>query len=284
MSGPAFLLIYAALAAAANLWLRARFRSREAEIPARFMEIAQDPYQVAYLRQGARAAVQVAVFSLVDRNLLEATGNTVRRARADAASFARRPIEQAVLFCCESPKTVAAIENQIRVATACDGYESALVQRHLLADAQVFSQRFTMFGATFALLLGIAVARIYWAFAHGRSNVVFLIMLTLVGCGALAAAWRLRRTGLGDAALERFNVLFADLTRRAGELAPGGEGHEAALTAALFGFAALPTATYPYLQHLFPKPQSGGDGDGGGDSGGSSGGCGGGGGCGGCGG
>jgi uncharacterized protein (TIGR04222 family) len=162
-----------------------------------------------------------------------------------------------------------------------------LQKQHLLADAGVFSERFYPFAASLALLAGAATARAWWAVAHDRYNIGFLLVLALIGGVALIAAWRRRRTGLGDAALERLKVLFAKLKRNSSDLVPGGESNEAVLTAALFGMMVLPEDSFPYIQRVFPQPKSGGGGDGGsggGDSSGSDSGGGCGGGCGGCGG
>ena len=283
MSGPAFLLVYAVLVMALNLWLRYDLRQREEAKPARFMEIAQDPYLVALLSDGAQAAVHLAVFSLVDRGLLEEAGGSVRRARADAEDFASRPIEKAVLSRSSGWTEVAELEKAIGVTAACQAYQRELQRQELLADAGIFTERFYPFLATLAVLLGVAVARALWAVAHGRHNLGFLLILALMGSITLVITWRRRRTGLGDAALVRLKVLFANLKRRSASLVPGGESNDAVLTAALFGFAALPAASFPYLERVFPKSKSGGDG-GGGDSSSSDSGGGCGGGCGGCGG
>lgn len=283
MSGPLFLLVYAVLAIAVNLWLRGHFKRREAARAARFIEFAQDPYQIAYLRAGQSETVRTVVFSLLDRGLLEESEGKLRRAHADVGAYARRPLEKAVLASCINWTQIANIEIQNDVTKACDAYFSELGRDGLLADRDTYGQRFLPFIVAFALLLGVAVARVLWALAHGRYNLIFLVMLTAVGCIAAIIAWRKRRTGLGDAALARLETLFADLKRRATQLVPGGQSNDAVLTAALFGLAALPSGSFPYLERLFPKPRSGGDGGGSGsDSGCSDGG--GGGGCGGCGG
>ncbi len=283
MSGPAFLVIYLFLAIAVNVWLRYDQRQREVAKPARFMEIAQDPYQVAYLRDGIGEAVRLAVFSLLDRGLLEEAGGAVRRVRSDGDSLARRPIEKAVLLGCTQWAEFSAIQGQLGVAAACKGYQSTLEQQELLADTRTFTARFFPFVAAFSLLIGVAVARALWAVGHGRHNIGFLIILAIVGGIALVVVWRRRRTALGDAALDRLNVLFANLKRRANDLVPGGQSNDAVLTAALFGFAALPVGSFPYLERVFPKQKSTGDSSSGGDSS-SDGGGGCGGGCGGCGG
>lgn len=283
MSGPAFLLVYAVLAIALNLGLRRYLRQREAARSARFMEFAQDPYQVAYLRAGADEALRLVIFSLLDRGLLEESDGKVRRAREDADSFARRIIEKAVLARCTGWTELTGIESQPGVKAAFQGYQHELQKHFLLADARLFTERFLPFVASLALLVGVAVARSLWAVAHGRHNIGFLLIFALIGGIALVIAWRRRRTGLGDAALDRLALLFADLKRRAANLVPGGQSNDAVLTAALFGLAILPADSFPYLARVFPKPKSGGDGgSSSSDSSSDSGGCGGG--CGGCGG
>ncbi len=284
MSGPAFLVIYVFLAIAVNAWLRYDQRQREAAQPARFMEIAQDPYQVAYLRDGAGEATRLAAFSLLDRGLLEEANGSVRCARADAASFARRPIEKAVLASCQGWTEVSTIETSYGVTVACQSYKSVQQEQHLLADASTFSTRFLPFVSAFALLIGVAVARALWAVGHGRHNIGFLIILAIVGGIALVVAWRRRRTGLGDAALDRLKTLFAKLKNHTADLVPGGQNNDAVLTAALFGMAALPVDSFPYLTRVFPKPKSSGDSSSSGGDSSSDGGGGCGGGCGGCGG
>lgn len=284
MSGPLFLLVYSALAIAVNLWLRGHFKQREAARAARFIEFAQDPYQIAYLRAGQSETVRTVVFSLLDRGLLEESDGKVRRAHADVGAYVRRPLEKAVLACCINWTQVANIEIQNSVIKACDAYFSELSRNGLLADRDTYGQRFVPFIVALALLLGVAAARVLWALAHGRYNVIFLAMLAAAGSIAVIIAWRKRRTGLGDAALARLETLFADLKRRATQLVPGGQSNDAVLTAALFGLAALPAGCFPYLERVFPKPRSSSDGGGsGGDSGCSDGGGGGCGGCGGCG-
>lgn len=282
MSGPKFLLLYLVIAVCANLFLRWYFRGSEESRTLPRLDCANDPYRVAYLRKGAEEAVRVAVFSLTDRGLLLEQGGLIRCAREDAGGFARRPIEQAILSCFaqwSDPKQ--AMTNPV-VAAALADYDAALRQSRLLADAAVFSARFPAFAGVLAATLGIAVARIAYALAHGRTNVGFLIALA-IGCSiALTVAYRDRQTGLGKATLRRMEQLFDRLKRRAASIAPGGASHDAAVLAAVFGLAALPATSFAFIERLYPKPKGGDSGGGCGGGGGCSGGCGGG--CGGCGG
>ena len=280
VSGPVFLLLYLFATLAVNIWLRSHFCSNESKEIPRKLDFAQDPYQIAFLRAGAGEAIRVAVVSLVDRGLLQESNGLLLTQRDDADEFARRPIEKAILQCFSTGKTPALAASDARVMAACDSYETQLQQFGLLADAEVYRRRFTAFVTVTASMIGISVWRIVYALAHGKSNIVFLIVLT-IGCTiALYVAYRKRITGMGAAALERLKILFASLKRRAPIIRSGGENQDAALLAALFGLAILPNTQFPFVERLYPKPSSssGGDGGSGSDGGG---GCGGGG-CGGC--
>lgn len=285
VSGPVFLLLYLLLAFAANVWLRRHFRGNETTGVQRKLDFAQDPYQIAYLRAGADEAIKVAVVSLVDRGLLEESNGDLLARGEDAGEFARRPIEKAILKCFSTARKPAHAAIDARVKAACLGYETELQKHRLLAGAETYRQRFTAFAAIAAAMIGISVWRIAYALAHGRSNIWFLVILTIICTIALYAAYRKRITGMGEAALERLKILFASLKRRAAEIRPGGENQDVALLAALYGLAILPEANFPFIERLYPKPVKGGSGGDGGSSsdggGGCSGGCGGG--CGGCG-
>ena len=289
MSGPVFLLIYLLLVIAVNLWLRRDQRQNELARSMRFMEIAKDPYQLACLRAGCDEAVRLCVFSLIDRGLLEEESGAVQRTRADGEAIARRPLEKAILLSCRQWTKIDSIQRARGVVAAAKACQTALEKQELLAGTQTRSARLLPFLGAFGLLIGVAIGRILWAFAHGRHNVGFLIILAIFGGIALIIAWRRRRTALGDSALDRLSSLFANLKNRADNLVPGGQDQDAVLTAALFGFSLLPAEQFPYLDRVFPTPKTSGDSSSGGDSGSSDsgGGCGGGcggGGCGGCGG
>ncbi|HTY98566.1 MAG TPA: TIGR04222 domain-containing membrane protein [Rhodocyclaceae bacterium] len=281
ISGPAFLVLYSLLALAVVWLLRSHYGRRETEgqrVPQ--LQLSKDPYQVAMLRDGAKGAVQTAVVSLVDRGLLEELDGRVRLVDEKSLALELRPFENYVLAACRQWIEPAIIEQRPAVASACREYEADLGRRALLADARTFAGRLPAYLAAAGLTLGVAVARIAYALAHGRHNVIFLMILALVCAVFLHRAYRNRRTGLGDKALARLAILFARLKRDAKRIIPGGGNQDLALAVAVFGVAILPAETFPYLARLYPKPKS--SGGNGGDSGSSSGGCGGG--CGGCGG
>jgi uncharacterized protein (TIGR04222 family) len=282
VSGPVFLLLYFIVALAVNIWLRSHFRRSETRELGRTLNFAHDPYRIAFLRGGAAEAIKVAVVSLVDRGLLEEHKGNLRTRRKDASEIACRPIEKAILDCFSSWRDRSVAAYNTRVEAACHSYETELKEERLLADAQIYSDRLTAFALTAMVMLAISAWRISNSLAHGKSNIGFLVILTLICLISLTIAYRNRMTGAGKAALDRLKLLFASLKRRASSVRAGGENQDAALLAALFGLAILPAEQFPYVTRLYPRPSSsdsGGDGGSGSDGGG---GCGGG--CGGCGG
>jgi hypothetical protein len=64
-----------------------------------------------------------------------------------------------------------------------------------------------------------------------------------------------RLTSRGRTLLADLRRLFARLRERAPRLTPGGASADAALLAAVFGVAALPTA-FAYAQALYPRAAS----------------------------
>jgi uncharacterized protein (TIGR04222 family) len=280
VTGPVFLTLYLSLTFVVNIWLRFRFRSNESDGMLRQMDFAQDPYQIAFLRAGADEATKVAVVSLVDRGLLEESNGILQARRDDAGEFVRRPIEKAILQCFSISGNPDKATTDAQVLAACNDYETQLQQNGMLANNDVYRQRFKTFATVSAIMIGISVWRIAYALMHGKSNIWLLIFLTVICTIALYVPCRNRLTGMGEATLKRLKNLFNSLKQRAASVRSGGENQDAALLAALFGLATLPDANFPFVERLYPKPVSSSDSDSGSSSSDGGGGCGGG--CGGC--
>jgi uncharacterized protein (TIGR04222 family) len=286
VTGPQFLLLYVALAVAANLWLRWHYSTREREARTGTLGLTNDPYQIALLRGGPAEAIRVAVITLLNRGLLTEEDGRLRAARADAAEFVRHPIDRALLEAFQAPAPAEhALASQSALA-ACKTYEKELEKKQLLASAKTRAARFTPLVIALGFTLGVAVWRIVYALSKGRTNIGFLVVLAVVCAVALVVAYRKRLTALGVDTLRGLERLYAGAKQRIAGSLSGSDGFDASLIAAVFGLAALPAADFPYLARVFPPPQpsQGGGSDGGSSCGSSCGGGGCGGGCGGCGG
>jgi uncharacterized protein (TIGR04222 family) len=279
LPGPQFLVFYAVLGIVVVVAFRWALRRAEGgELPELPLN---DPYQIAFLRGGTAEAARIAVMSLIDRGLLEVTGNELERRRATGfASF--QPIERAILERYAHPAPATAVLSDASVAAACETYHTQLAELRLLPDAAAKARRWSWVVVAAAILLGVGAVKIVVALGRGRTNVEFLVILMVVGLVLLGGAVMRRRTGLGDAMLADLNRLFRALRGRAASIARGSMTSDAMLLAAVFGLSALPVSAFPEVRRVYAQAASGGGGDGGGSSCGS--GCGGGGGgCGGCG-
>jgi hypothetical protein len=91
----------------------------------------------------------------------------------------------------------------------------------------------------------VSAAKIWVALSRGRSNIAFLIILTVVACILASKIYNPHRTPAGDALLADIRMLFARLKERAHTLRPGGETSEVALLMAVFGVRDLSPILFP---------------------------------------
>lgn len=284
LRGPQFLLFYlvfGGLTLIAITWLR---RARESDGTEATRPL-HDYLQIAYLRGGAAEAIRVATLTLIDRGLLSIAGDKVVATKNDAGRRVERATERALLAKCRTPSSAASLSSDSTLhAAARRECEPPLVQLRLLPDEEQQTAR-TRYFLTAALLLALVSAtKILIAFSRGRTNIIFLIIETVILLIVAYTATHPARTAAGSALMQDLRTLFAGLKSRAGSLRPQSGGDDLALLAAVFGVSvALPV--YPSARTLFPRAtDSGGSGGCGSSCGSSCGGGGCGGGCGGCGG
>src|SRR5205085_9338939 len=128
------------------------------------------------------------------------------------------------------------------------------------------------------------LTKLVYALSHGRTNVGFLVVASIIAVVWVLRVSLKRRTYLGTAMLSNLGSLMKRMKDGSDRMRAGGATNEALILAATFGLYALPTDAFPMVEMMFPKPKPSSGSDSGGDSGSScSSGCGGGGGCGGCG-
>lgn len=288
LPGPSFLLFYVVYATIIIVLVGWYQRAGE-EGRVSLLE-SSDPYRIAYLRGGGPEAARVATLSLVDRELLTANEAGTLTARRGAAQSVRRPIEAAVLSCFGSglPATAAAADPAVQAA--CEEYRIQLERGGFLPDDRTRQARRGHFLVTLLLLGGVAGAKIVVALSRGRSNLGFLIILSLAAIFLGHRACFPKQTAKGKAALAHLKKTFDALRTRAKDIRPGSGAVDLAMLAAVFGFGAIPAVLADQYPAMLMQKSQGSDGGwsscgGGSCSGGSScggGGCGGG--CGGCGG
>jgi uncharacterized membrane protein YgcG len=122
---------------------------------------------------------------------------------------------------------------------ACKAYDKTLRRARLLPDEYVTRARlFRLIIAGF-LLAGVAVIKLVLALAAGRSNVGFLILLTIAAVVIASVVSFPRLTESGKAMLEDVKSLYSGLRHRAVPSTAGSAGVEPMMFAAVFGVGAL---------------------------------------------
>ena len=251
LRGPEFLVFYVIVSLLVLVLLYVARSSAEGGRAPRLD--AGDAYQIAFLRGGANEALRVATVMLIDRKLLQAdalAGQIVARAKPDAV---RWPVEQALVRHFHEPHAPQTIFGHPTLEAACEPYERHLTELGLLPSSSDRARRRRLVLTALLVLVGLSAAKLTVAFARGRSNVLFLIVLTFGVSVVVFAVARPRLTTRGRAVLADLRRLFQRLRDRAATVSAGGASDEAALLAAVFGLGVLSSAHFAYARQLFPK-------------------------------
>jgi uncharacterized protein (TIGR04222 family) len=295
LPGPQFLALYTGVIAVVFAWVRWRVwaadRTREATAPD--PPEVWDPVDLAFLRGDAHEVLRLIVVELVQRGYLEVRqgkflglvtsqklGQTndppelehLGPLRRRVFDFFGRPRDGAELF------RDQALGGWVRAH--CQDVERGFREQHLLTPAEVRRVRITnaLLGVAVVLLLGGYKLAVAWA--KGRTNVGFLVVLGIIGTAAVIAGsdpGRLSRRG--RTYVKRLQERFQGLRTQLSRLDQSVDDTGLVFAVALFGFAALEGTPYAGLASSFRQASSssgcGGGGCGGGGCGGGCGGCGG---------
>ncbi|MHC1743584.1 MAG: TIGR04222 domain-containing membrane protein [Syntrophobacteraceae bacterium] len=287
LRGPEFLAFFLLYSLALIILLNGRRKRSESEEALTF-DLAQDPYQIAYLRGGSKHLIQSTVFSLLDRKLLKARDSYLRTTDPKSIDSVRRPLEKAILQKYLSEDKASTLFSDPDLLDKAEDIGDTLRSWRLIPGEKQKSHRVRLFCMGLMLLWAMAGTKIYVAISRGRFNIVFLVILSVVFTIVLWKIINKFRTFAGDNELKRLKEMFSRLYKGRKNLRPHSATNELVLLAALFGLSALPPVAAEMVAPLHLRQVSdsgsgcgsgcGGSSDGGGSCGG---GCGGG--CGGCG-
>ncbi len=266
LRGPEFLAFYVAYLVVLFLGVKVvwRIATSRKDTP-----LPRHPYEIAFLRGGAREAAKVAVLSLLRSRVVFKPDDIHYFADKYGAMGLTEPLDRSVVQHFQTYVVPDQRKLTELAETVAPHYKQRLAALGLWASGRGNAARLlTMFGL-FAAIWIVAGMKMWIAFDRGHTNVGFLIILgSLSTFGALAWMMPETRTAAGDKALATLRSLNKNAN---------GAG-DFIYYAAVFGAATVALEGNPF----YGEPGSGGsDGSGGGSCGGSDGG---GGGCGGCGG
>jgi len=257
LKGPDFLFYYFCVAVAAYVLALLLTRAREYARPVPKLNLT-DPYEIAYLRDGPKEAIRVAIVSLVDRGLLNPTGSMVKIAGSSAIEQARRPIEKNILAMCRSATHTDTLLGAGPEADVRSIYEGLLGSHGLVADEKAKQLRAAICLPVSALLALFAGTKVFVAVSRGRTNVEFLVVMAALACMAVYKLINGHRTMLGTSVLADLRTMFQGLKSRQRNVRANSGTNEAALLMALYGIDSLPKtvgAGFTYVPALFPAPK-----------------------------
>jgi uncharacterized protein (TIGR04222 family) len=182
--GPAFLVFYIVftlLVFAVTVILR-RVMEWTLGSEADPAKVVSDPYLIAYLRGQAPEAIRVATISLIDRDLLAANGTQMKTHDFVDCEHGRKPIEKKILEKYKTWKQSSELFTDLGLIHACDEYAKKLEHLGLMPNARIKAARNTLYAVMLVVLGGVSLTKIVIALGRGRSNVQFLVLLTIVAC------------------------------------------------------------------------------------------------------
>jgi uncharacterized protein (TIGR04222 family) len=260
LRGPEFLLFYFIFAAVVLLVLSlSRKLNRGFDKPNPSLD---DPFMIAFLRGGELEAVRVATLSLMDRGLLSIKSSGSSTLFSDdsenrlevsdplATETVKRPIEKQVLEAFKTPRRINTTLESLENCSACRGYANNLEHSGLLHTQESRDAFQHLRWIAIAVLLSVAVLKIFVALSRGRSNVLFLILLTILACFLATLIGNPFRTARGDKFLEDVKSIFANLHLRASTLRPGGATSDLVWLASAYGLDAVPPIVFPHVSVL----------------------------------
>ena len=265
LSGPEFLVFYILFAFAVLALLG--FSRRFGAAPETDRPPMDDPYFVACLRGGEKECVRVATLALIDRGLLAIrssgtsalTGAPMGENRLEcidpqAPSTVRRPIEKEILEAFTPSSPVSSTLDSLQYGSACQAYARRLEQLGLVHSPDARDSFPYRIWIAVALLLAVAVIKVFLALSRGRTNVLFLVLLAIIACFAATRFNSPFRTVNGERFLQSVRSLFANLRLRASMLRAGGGSSDLTWLAAAFGLDAVPSLVFPHVSMLTVRP------------------------------
>lgn len=194
MYGPFFLMLYALICLGAILYVRyllpKRIIRKEDEdrpkIPSR-----PDPYEIAYLRKGENELLSMVIFNLVRRGYLslkkEPTQTLVIKNKAD--SMLLTAMEKDIYERLESEASLETFAKEVYrdsyFRTHTESMDISLKEQGLLWS--VFESEDFRIGKmkVIVVLIAVTLYKIAAALSHGHSNIVLLIIMTIIASAIL---------------------------------------------------------------------------------------------------
>lgn len=279
MSGPQFLFLYGfviVLALAIISVFKSRLdKSDKLNLPPILAQI--DPFEIAYLRGGTNEIARVAIFSLLQKGLIETKteGKTaeILRTNGQSSLSGLNFIEKITLDWIGNRREAHEVFNSSfglvrQLESYGRNYQSRLEKAQMLVDDNTRQGLRVMKWFAILLVLGLGAYKLFVALANGNSNVLFLIVFAVIGLILIKILSRpFRLTKLGKAYLERLQLAFEGLRNQTLNASPKATQTTVSsqpvfagidpllLSVGVFGSAALAGTVFDSYNQAFARQQ-----------------------------
>jgi len=179
-----------------------------------------DPYEIAYLRGGNNEVARSLIFSLMQKGYIEIDDASkpvyIKKTQSPPKTNSLNPIEQLTLGWLGNLREPREIFDQNGLVKQLEvygnTYQQKLEQQQMLLGREDQAAFRPVKWTVFLIILGLGGYKLAAALIQGYYNVIFLVILTIVGLLIARSVAKLPRiTKLGKTYLERLQLAFENL-------------------------------------------------------------------------
>jgi uncharacterized protein (TIGR04222 family) len=255
---PIYLVLAAALAGGAAVYRLIRRGTAGAPPPLP----ADDPYRIAFLRDGRQGLVHAAVVALFSRGLIQVDGDKLAATGTAAERGAEPPPDLAPLEAeawrrLARPATVKEMVASRTGAAACERYRQELEAAGFVPSAREERAAARLAVSVGGVLALVVAGRVAVGLARGDRNLLAFGFIGLTIAAAVMGLFLWRQTARGKKALRDVQRSLRHLRAKRRTLRPGDT--DVPLFVAAFGPRPLPQAFADVRDLVAPRPEGGGD-------------------------
>ncbi|HLM60281.1 MAG TPA: TIGR04222 domain-containing membrane protein [Pyrinomonadaceae bacterium] len=275
LDGPSFLVLYSFLIISTIIGYRVLKNRLDQSAHFAVPPIPSNPdaFEIAYLRGGANELARAVVFSLAHKNLLTfESGEKISRIHVTEGQIDRRdlsPMQLTALDWLGKTRDTNELFKKDGLANALkpfyENYQARLEMQHFFPDEEMKKQNKHLAIKAFLVFGALGAYKFLAALYNGYTNVLGIIVLTLIGLFILGAMSKMPRlTKLGQTYLERLQLAFdrirpsnhnADIYKQNAPEATVAAIDPFLLSVGVFGGAALAGTVYSDYNRAFERAQ-----------------------------
>lgn len=238
MYGPYFLVFYGVVivitAIGCKVILQGNGLHSRGEIPEK-----PDPYEIAYLRDGAKAVGKVVCLELMQKGFVRVKDKRIERSPQLYNVSSLKPIEKTFFDWLEHSRIASDVKYNFELKKGlskhCEIYKQSLVSSGYLNSEQ---KSYLVGGVSAFIILGLGSYKLISALSRGHHNVMFLIFMAIaatIWIGYISCPLYSRITTKGKQYLNNLKETFSGLTGNL-ETSPTEPDYNSSLLVSIFDF------------------------------------------------